>query len=406
MTVCPTIYTNEWGNRDYIRELGAGVNPEIPLDWTGTEVIPQTITAAQAEEWGGYIRRKPLVWDNYPTNDSKPWWLNLDPLRGRGAGLFAATQGLFSNPMYQAHATLIPFQTVADYLWNPRAYDPEKSQMHALVSQYGQDAPALLAPLLRIFTADRGDGLIFRSIFEESWTPVDVPVVESQVSRLSSLIAALRGQRRLEKLSEISPLPDMLRDHLARVRTDAAFKHLPDGKTQWDRERDVLKASRVSSKPVLDGGFSKWESGTLYLLNKNSQIVDREDLWKGSSRFSARIALAWDEENLYFGVDVTDPQLYQPFWGRGVQNGDAFRLILDTILPIAIKPGGPTGVFDLYLSPGNFAGVKPSIYCNEDFFALRSRPPGRKRRLVFLAMSLCRRPSSRARILRWARKSG
>lgn len=144
----------------------------------------------------------------------------------------------------------------------------------------------------------------------------------------------------------------------------------------------------------------------MYLLNKNSQIVDREDLWKGSSRFSARVALAWDEENLYFGVDVTDPQLYQPFWGRGVQNGDAFRLILDTILPIAIKPGGPTGVFDLYLSPGNFAGVKPSIYCNEDFFALRSRPPGRKRRLVFLAMSLCRRPSSRARILRWARKSG
>ncbi|MGA2967532.1 MAG: beta-N-acetylglucosaminidase domain-containing protein [Terriglobales bacterium] len=375
LTVCPTTYTNEWGNRDYILELGAGVNPEIPLDWTGTEVIPRTITAAQAEEWGGYIRRKPLVWDNYPTNDSDAWWLNLDPLHGRDAGLFAATQGLFSNPMYQAHVTLIPLQTVADYLWNPRAYDPQKSQMHALVSQYGQDAPVLLAPLLRIFTADRGDGLIFRSIFEESWTPVDVPAVESLVSRLSSLIAALRGQPRLEKLvSEISPLPDMLRDQLARVRTDAAFKHLPDGKIQWDRERDVLKASRVSGKPVLDGDFSKWESGTLYLLNENSKIVAGEDLWKGSSRFSARVALAWDEENLYFGVDVTDPQLYQPFSGRGVQNGDTFRLILDTILPIAIKPGRPTGVFDLYLSPGNFAGVKPSIYCNEDFFPLRSRP--------------------------------
>ncbi|MBZ5665123.1 MAG: beta-N-acetylglucosaminidase domain-containing protein [Acidobacteriia bacterium] len=375
LTVCPTTYTNEWGNRDYIRELGAGVNPEIPLDWTGTEVIPQAITAAQAEEWGDYIRRKPLVWDNYPTNDSNPWWLNLDPLRRREAGLSAATQGLFSNPMYQAHATLIPLQTVADYLWNPRAYDPEKSQMHALVSQYGQNAPALFAPLLRIFTANRGDGWIFRSIFEESWTPVDVPAIESQVSRLSSSIAALRGQRGFEKLvSEISPLPDILRDQLARIRTDAAFKHLPDGKIQWDRERDILKASRVFGKPVLDGDFSKWESGTLYLLNKNSQIVDGKDLWKGPSQFSARVALAWDEENLYFGVDVTDPQLYQPFWGRGVQNGDAFRLIVDTILPIAMKPGRPTGVFDLYLSPGNFADVKPSVYCNEDFFPLRSRP--------------------------------
>jgi hypothetical protein len=375
LTVCPTTYTSEWGNREYIRELGTGVNRAVPLDWTGTEVIPRTITVPQAEEWADYIRRKPLVWDNYPTNDSNPWWLNLDPLRGREAGLFGATQGLFSNPMYQAHATLIPLQTVADYLWNPRAYDPEKSQMHALVSQYGQDAPALLAPLLRIFTADRGDGLIFRSIHEESWTPVDVPAVEAQVSRLSSLIAVLQGQRRFAKLvSELSPLPDMLRDQLARVRTDAAFKHLPNGKLQWDRERDVLKASRVSSKPVLDGDFSKWESGTLYLLNKSSQIVDGVDLWKGPARFSARVALAWDEENLYFGVDVTDPQLYQPFWGRGVQNGDAFRLILDTILPIAIKPGRPTGVFDLYLSPGDFAEVNPSVYCNEDFFPLRSRP--------------------------------
>jgi beta-N-acetylglucosaminidase len=373
LTVCPTTYTNEWGNREYIRELGAGVRPEIPLDWTGTEVIPRKITVAQAEEWGGYVRRKPLVWDNYPTNDSSPWWLNLDPLRGREAGLFAATQGLFSNPMYQAHATLIPLQTVADYLWNPRAYDPEKSRMHALVSQYGPDAPALLAPLLKIF-ADQGDGLIFRSIFEES-PAVDVPAVGSQVSHLRSLIAALQGQPRFEKLlPEISPLPDIVRDRLARVQADVAFKRLPDGELQRDRDRDVLKASKLFGTPVLDGDFSKWESGTLYLLNKNSQIVDGQDLWKGPDRFSARVALAWDDGNLYIGVDVTDPQLYQPFWGRGVQNGDAFRLMLDTMSSAAKKPDRLTGVFDLYLSPGDFGNVSPSVFCNEDFFPLRPYP--------------------------------
>ena len=373
LTVCPTTYTNEWGNRDYIRELGAGVNPEIPLDWTGTEVIPQTITAAQAEEWGSVIRRKPLVWDNYPTNDGNPWWLNLDALRGREAGLFAATQGLFSNPMDQAHATLIPLQTVADYLWNPQAYDPEKSQRHALVTQYGQNAPVLLASLLRTFTADQGDGLIFKSIFEERWTPVDIPAVEAQLSRLDATIAALQGAPHFEKLAaELAPLPGMIRARLERVLADTAYQHLPDGEIQWDRSRDVLKAHRLSARPVLDGDFSKWETGSVYPLNRNSQIVDGENLWKGSSQFSARIALAWDEENLYFGVDVTDPQLYQPFWGRGIENGDAFRLMLDTTLPIALKPGRPTSVFDLYLSPGSFAEVKPSIYSNEDFFPVRS----------------------------------
>ena len=373
LMVCPTTYTNEWGNRDYVRELGAGLNPDVSLDWTGTEVIPKTITVDQAQEWGGFLRRKPLLWDNYPTNDGDPWWLNLDPLRGRDAGLFAATQGLFSNPMNQAHATLIPVQTVSDYLWNPLAYDPARSQRHALISQYGSDAPTLLAPLLEIFAADQGDGLIFKSIFEETWTPVDVPAVESQLSRLGAAIAAIQGQHRFEKLvSELSPISRLLRDQLARVRTDGAFKHLPDGKIQWDRGRDVLEALSVTSKPIHDGEFSKWEAGSVYRLNQRSQVIDGEDMWKGVSQFSARVALAWDKENLYIGVDVTDPDLYQPFWGRGVQNGDAFRLILDTS-PIAIEAGRPAGVFDLYLSPGNFADVQPSVYCDEDFFPLRSR---------------------------------
>lgn len=375
LTVCPTTYTNEWGNRDYIRELGAGVNREIPLDWTGPEVIPQEITVAQAQEWGGYLHRKPLVWDNFPTNDNNPWWLNLDSLRGREVGLFSAVQGLFSNPMYQAHATLIPLQSVADYLWNPVAYDPEQSRIHAIVSQYGEDALASSAPLLQIFARNREEGPLFGSIFAEQWTPVDASAVESQIARLSAAIQSLQTKPRFKKLvAEISPIPDMLRDQLARVRADAAFKHLPDGKIQWDRERDVLRASRVSARPVLDGDFAKWEAGTVYALNRRSQIEDGERLWKGPAQFSARIALAWDEENLYFGVDVTDPELYQPFRGRGVQNGDSFRLIVDTILPIAIRPGRPTGVFDLYLSPGNFTDVQPSVYCDEDFFPLRSQP--------------------------------
>jgi hypothetical protein len=371
LSVCPTTYTNEWGKREYIRELGAGVNPSIPLNWTGTEVISRTITVAQAKEWEGYMRRKPLVWDNYPTNDNGGWWLNLDPLRGRDAGLFAATQGMFSNPMNQAHATLIPLQTVADYLWNPRVYDPEKSQRHALISQYGSDAPAFLAPLLKFFSANYGNGLIFKSIFEESWTPIDVPTIEAQVSHLRSAIGTLKGQPRFEKLlAEISPIPNLLSDQLARIRKDAAYKHLPGGKVQWDREKDVVRAYKVSGQPVLDGDFSKWESGALYRLHKRSQLVDGEDLWKGPSQFSARAVLAWDDENLYFAVDATDLELYQPFQGRGVENGDALHLILDT-LPSGLPPRSLIGVFDLYLSPGNFDAVAPSIFCNQDFFPIR-----------------------------------
>ncbi len=373
LTVCPTTYTNAWGNRDYIKELGAGVNPAVPLIWTGTETISRTITVAQAQDWGGSLRRKPLVWDNYPVNDDNPWWLNLAPLRGRDGGLFTATQGMFSNPMIQPQATMIPLQTVADYLWNPHAYDPEKSQRHALVTQYGPDAPDILAPLLEIFPSDK-DGSSFRSIFEETWSPIDISAVDLQIARLTSLLALLQGQPRFEKLvSEISGLTNVLRDRLSRVRTDPMFAQLPGGKLQWDQERDALQAARVLTKPVLDGDFSKWESGRLYMLNEDSQIADGKALWKGVSQFSARVAMAWDDENLYVAANVTDPDLFQPFWGRDVQNGDAFRLIFETAQPQG-GPGKPIDAYDLYLSPGDFAGVKPSIYCEEDYLPPRPQP--------------------------------
>ena len=374
LMVCPTTYTNEWGNRDYIKDLGSGVNPEIPLDWTGPQVGSDEITVAQAEEWAGYLRRHPLIWDNFPGNDGRPWLLILDPVRGRAAGLPSAVQGLFSNPMYQAHAAFIPLQTVADYLWNPAAYDPEKSQTHAIVSQYGPSGPVLLRPLLEIYGGHANAEPAFGAIFGQRRSPVDIPGVESQISQLSSVIAALKGQKGFEKLTEeISPIPDLLRDQLKRILADPAFEHLPDGKILWNHDRDVLRATRPPSKLTLDGDFAKWQSGPVYLLDEASQIQDGEKLWTGTAQFSARVALRWDDENIYIGVDVTDPQLYQPFWGRGIDNGDVFRLIFDTEQSQDIRHGRPGGAYDLYLSPGNFADVKPSVYCEEDFLPPRAR---------------------------------
>jgi len=375
LMVCPTTYTNEWGNRDYIKDLGSGVNHEIPLDWTGPQVGSAEITVAQAEEWGSYLHRRPLIWDNFPGNDGRPWLLVLDPVRGRAAGLPAVVQGLFSNPMYQAHAAFIPLQTVADYLRNPPAYEPESSRTHAIVTQYGKDGPKFLEPLLKIYRDDAGKGPAFGALFEERRSPIDIPAVESQISQLSSVIAALKPRPGFEQLAlEIVPIPEMLRDQLKRILADPSFEHLPDGQIQWNREQDVLKASRVPARPVLDGDFSKWQSGPIYDLSRAGQIEDGEKLWQRPAQFSARVALRWDEENIYVGVDVTDPDLYQPFWGRGVQNGDALRLIFDAKPPGSIRHGRPFEAYDLYLSPGNFNDVNPSVYCEEDFLPPRPHP--------------------------------
>jgi hypothetical protein len=87
------------------------------------------------------------------------------------------------------------------------------------------------------------------------------------------------------------------------------------------------------------------------------------------------VALAWDASFLYVGVDVVDPDLYQPFFARGIQNGDNFKLLLEAGFRknyLAIEPTGDE--YALYFSPGNFAGVEHSIFSDEDYLPPRPQP--------------------------------
>src|SRR3989449_8126451 len=128
---------------------------------------------------------------------------------------------------------------------------------------------------------------------------------------------------------DLRRFPSETRERLAALRADQAFRHLPGQKLLWREDYDVLSARRVSVS-ALDGDFSKWESGPIYALDKSSQIVAGAKAWKGPQQFAARVALGWDENFLYVGVDVTDPELYQPFSGRGIDKGDAMILTFET----------------------------------------------------------------------------
>jgi len=311
------------------------------------------------------------VWDNFPVNDNHPWRLILDPLRGRENALFAAVLGLFSNPMYQAHASMIPLQTVSDFLWNPLAYDARASRIHALISQYGAEAPELFAPLLQIYD-DQGEEPLFSGIFDERRSVIDIPAIESGISALDSAIKSMETHAQFQKLTpELEPVPAMLRDQLSRVLASSSFKHRSDGKIEWDRSRHLLAATEVKA-PNLDGDFTKWRSRQVQHLQQAAQIESGAEFWTGQEEFSADVAFGWDRENLYVGVDIIDPALYQPFEGRGIQKADAFRLVIDT--KNDLKSGRPVGVYDLYFSPGDFSTVHASLFCDEDFFPPRPHP--------------------------------
>jgi hyaluronoglucosaminidase len=103
--------------------------------WTGTDVVPPSITVDQAEAASALFGRKVFVWDNYPVNDygQAAGRLLLAPYDHREAGLSDHVAGIVANPMNQAAASKVAVFTMADFSWHDRGYDRDVS-WHAAAS--------------------------------------------------------------------------------------------------------------------------------------------------------------------------------------------------------------------------------------------------------------------------------
>jgi hypothetical protein len=94
------------------------------LFWTGPKVISPDYPAAHLQDVGTRLRRKPLLWDNYPVNDAKRLtpFLHLAPFSGRDpAVLQAHCSGQLSNPMNQGYLSQLPLYALARHHQNGEA---------------------------------------------------------------------------------------------------------------------------------------------------------------------------------------------------------------------------------------------------------------------------------------------
>ncbi len=140
LTVCPTQY---FGNESdyYISKFGSGIPVDVDLFWTGAEICSRVQTVREADEFLRATKHHPLYWDNYPVNDAEMFQeMHLGALIGRDAELYNHCEGLISNVMEYAECSKIPLMTVADFLWNPKAYDPDKSLANAHKEILGENA--------------------------------------------------------------------------------------------------------------------------------------------------------------------------------------------------------------------------------------------------------------------------
>ncbi|MBN6054285.1 beta-N-acetylglucosaminidase domain-containing protein, partial [Nonomuraea sp. RK-328] len=147
LTMVPTDYagTSRTAYRDRLAEE---LPPGVLVWWTGRDVVVGTVTADEIAAAAASYGHRVALWDNFPVNDFDFTRVFLGPLTGRDTRLDdVALAGVTANPMVHAAASRLALATVADYAWQPAAYDAARSHGRALRLVPGA---AELAPLVEV----------------------------------------------------------------------------------------------------------------------------------------------------------------------------------------------------------------------------------------------------------------
>jgi hyaluronoglucosaminidase len=246
LQMVPTEY-GDLTDTAYKQALRSTLDPRVLVMWTGTDVVPPSITVAQAARASELFGRKVFVWDNYPVNDyaQAAGRLLLAPYDKREAGLSDVLAGIVSNPMNQAAASKVVVFTMADFAWNDRAYQPAASWQRAASYLAGAD-PAGVRALLVFFDLNH----LAPTFGAQPWQP-QAPVLAARLAEYWRDPAA--GEARLRAyVREIVAAPATVR---AAVR-DAGFlsdaSNWLDATVLWgqalERGVDTLAAIRAGDR--------------------------------------------------------------------------------------------------------------------------------------------------------------
>ena len=151
---CPTYYSDDtmldraFGVRPpgYLTDLGQGLDPAVDVFWTGEEVCSRAYGVSSLAKVTEALRRKPVIWDNYPVNDGPVMSqsLHLRAFTGRPAAMAGAIRGHAVNPASQPVLSRIPALTLAESYANGEDYNYGAAFQRAATKVLGPDLAAVV----------------------------------------------------------------------------------------------------------------------------------------------------------------------------------------------------------------------------------------------------------------------
>ena len=298
----PTEYYNV-GETPYKKALREQMDPSVIVEWTGIGVVPARITSTQARQAREVFGHDIFVWDNYPVNDYAAGQLLLGPFNGREAGLSDHLYGLHANPMNQSEASKIPLVTVADYVWNDRAYEPDRS-MEAALRYVADGDPALVNALRRFVDVN------YASILNPGNAPTLSKFVDAFWETYDTGANTVAASELEQQLTDLGAAPATIRERMSNpifidetavwldateqwaTSAAAALRMLQaqdagDGEAAWDARRRAAKAAasaRALRDDTIPHNQTAPKAGAGVLDTFVSRALELNDAWLGVTK--------------------------------------------------------------------------------------------------------------------------
>lgn len=121
----------------------------------------------------------------------------------------------------------------------------------------------------------------------------------------------------------------------------------------------AMTASQMAAPPVIDGILSEWPGVERY--ESAFRVFSAGD-WDGTDDLLARWRLAWDANNLFIAVEVTDDAHVQTQTGNQIFRGDSVDMQFDTDRAGDFGDGVSPDDIQITFSPGDFSANAPSAF--------------------------------------------
>lgn len=186
LMVCPTTYTDAWGDQAYVEALSRGIGPDVPMFWTGRDVAPSSIRISEARIHKLKLKGDLYVWDNFPVNDFETWRPLLGALNGRSAALPKVVSGFFANPMESVYLSMLPLHTVATYGRDPKRYDAKTALDAAVTALFTPETAQALRPILHLYASAGWDDMLLTGLYSPG-SVLDSAAIDSAIARFAPL---------------------------------------------------------------------------------------------------------------------------------------------------------------------------------------------------------------------------